>query len=643
MRNNEKKAFWINRPLLTDTLPYETPVIFSNDRFYYALSRKHPENIDAALARIIAPVKSYTIPYSYSIRKDDTRTTLLGVIHPLLQVEFCEFYFRSEGALLWYCSRSEYSIRHPTAVAAVYVEQPTVDSAAASKLGQVEISLEEGEPELDRMVSYFVYGRYNLLSKFYESADFVRLEKKFSLLRHLDISKCFYGIYTHTVSWAAKDKKYAKTNRNGFSFEAEFDKLMQRSNYNETNGIVVGPEISRIFAEVILQDIDRKVAARLREHQLFENRDYSVRRYVDDYSIFANTAANLSKIEQCLRLELEVFKLYLNDSKRQDFGRPFISDLSISRSELTALMSRARAIFDSDQWRQGQSLVSNDRRVLQSLIHELRIIVRKNGIQFGHISGWAIGSLRVMVGSIHSILKIAPTNPGAFDDWYQAISVVLSCSFYLASVDVRVRTTYSLCQILNLIYEKRSIVPAGFFEQIDYTVASEIGSLIISTDANQTDSHERENVELYNLLICGSYILKEKFSRNSAVAAIVKNLNKKHFSYFRFITAKFCFLRDPALFASDLEAINVQVESKVNTQRAVNEDAESYMLMCDFFSSPDVSPIRKKALYDRVYGGSIALKTMENLTNVIGFVDWDAMKIEHTLKRKQLRPVYAVA
>ena len=34
---------------------------------------------------------------------------------------------------------------------------------------------------------------------------------------------------------------------------------MQNLNYGETNGIVIGPEFSRIFAELILQEIDKSV------------------------------------------------------------------------------------------------------------------------------------------------------------------------------------------------------------------------------------------------------------------------------------------------------------------------------------------------------------------------------------------------
>ncbi|MFN8135210.1 MAG: hypothetical protein U0Z17_08290 [Bacteroidales bacterium] len=54
------------------------------------------------------------------------------------------------------------------------------------------------------------------------------------------------------------------------------------------NGIVVGPEISRIFAEIILQNVDINVLNILEKEGRKYEVDYEARRYVDDYFIFSN-------------------------------------------------------------------------------------------------------------------------------------------------------------------------------------------------------------------------------------------------------------------------------------------------------------------------------------------------------------------
>jgi hypothetical protein len=219
-----------------------------------------------ALSKLVKPKKSeeYSIPYNYVITKDSIRTTTLSVVHPLWQLSACDFYCAYEGSLISSCSTSEYSIRRPIALASIYSEKSLSDGPSP-KSRLVYVEDDEKDIDLSNIVSFFAYKNYNLLGKFYDSKEFIALEKKFSFSRNIDISKCFYNIYTHSVTWAVKSKDFAKENRSAYSFEGKFDKLMQLCNYNETNGIVVGPEISRIFAEIIFQDIDRKVMLDLKK------------------------------------------------------------------------------------------------------------------------------------------------------------------------------------------------------------------------------------------------------------------------------------------------------------------------------------------------------------------------------------------
>ena len=155
------------------------------------------------------------------------------------------------------------------------------------------------DAESQYIKSYYTYRPIDLIYKFYDRTEFQRLEQRYNFLMEFDISKCFYHIYTHSITWAVKDKESAKINRNKSTFENIFDKLMQHSNYNETNGIVVGPEISRIFAEIILQQIDLNVLAKLNKSNLKFGIDYDVRRYVDDYFVFSNN----SEINQSKKIE----------------------------------------------------------------------------------------------------------------------------------------------------------------------------------------------------------------------------------------------------------------------------------------------------------------------------------------------------
>lgn len=91
----------------------------------------------------------------------------------------------------------------------------------------------------------------------------------------LDVSKCFDSIYTHGLSWAVKDKAFTKTHVDvSTTFAQAFDQVIRHGNHNETNGIPIGPEASRIFAEILFQEIDRRAIGALGPFVFQGNRTY---------------------------------------------------------------------------------------------------------------------------------------------------------------------------------------------------------------------------------------------------------------------------------------------------------------------------------------------------------------------------------
>ena len=116
-------------------------------------------------------------------------------------------------------------------------------------------------------------------------------EKRFERLYKFDIQSCFDSIYSHSFTWAVSGgKEEYKKHLNGKakSFGDDWDNIMQKMNYNETNGIVIGPEFSRIFAEIILQYIDKKVKQTLLVAGYNFNEHYCCYRYVDDIFFYYN-------------------------------------------------------------------------------------------------------------------------------------------------------------------------------------------------------------------------------------------------------------------------------------------------------------------------------------------------------------------
>jgi hypothetical protein len=261
--------------------------------------------------RLRDKLDNFTVPYEYQIRKDDKRTTTLAIVHPNYQLKIAAFYDHYHQSIISYCGRSRASLRRPVEVVDVFSSNK-LSKGRTLKIGIPHIEAAEGDTEAGHMTSYFAYSRFNLLGRFVESKDFRDLEIQFPVLRTIDISKCFAHIYTHSVTWASKGKEYAKQNAEIHSFEGRFDRLMQGANYNETNGIVIGPEVSRLFAEIILQDVDLALANACSSLEI--DVDYCFRRYVDDYFIFARTIEIAGQVQAALEISLERYKRLISSA-----------------------------------------------------------------------------------------------------------------------------------------------------------------------------------------------------------------------------------------------------------------------------------------------------------------------------------------
>jgi len=317
------------RTVLTDTSPFEVPIIVSNDGFYKNLSqhKSKSERFQKFIGALVLSDAPYTVPYRYSIVKDIDSIRTLSLIHPLGQVQLAEFYHKYGQVICEYASRSPFSIRKPSKIGTTYFYPSPVSDRNKYRSASVDTL------EIDSLVrnpaSYFSYAGFDRLYRFFLSDDHIRLEKKYQFQLSLDIAKCFDSIYTHSIAWAVKSKELAKENTKAASFGNRFDRVMQNLNYKETSGICIGPEASRIFAEIILADVDQNVASSLRKRSLRDKEDFECRRYVDNYYVYANSEETLKTVKHELALALRQYNLHLNDSKSEMLRRPFYTSKSL--------------------------------------------------------------------------------------------------------------------------------------------------------------------------------------------------------------------------------------------------------------------------------------------------------------------------
>ncbi|MFZ1382131.1 MAG: antiviral reverse transcriptase Drt3b [Scrofimicrobium sp.] len=272
-------------------------------------------------------------PYKYRAKRNNGKNRNLAIPHPQSMLAMTYFISEYRDSILYYTNRSNFSIRHPHRVARLHAKK---DAVFKHRRDRESYGFEQSDLEYEYVSSFFSYKRYNNINRFYSSPEFRACERKYPKLIRADISKCFDSIYTHTLSWVTNGIRVSKeaSDREAVdaTFGAKFDHYMQYLNYAETSGIIIGPEFSRIFAEIILQEVDIRVERLLlKEEDMRAGHDYEIMRYVDDYFIFLADARKSHKVEEILAAQLGEFKLHLNDHKQHEFDTPLRSHMSVAK------------------------------------------------------------------------------------------------------------------------------------------------------------------------------------------------------------------------------------------------------------------------------------------------------------------------
>ncbi|MEZ8062665.1 MULTISPECIES: antiviral reverse transcriptase Drt3b [Vibrio] len=478
--------FPIERVVLSDLLPYEVPITFSNRHFYnfivenqvkysngYYYWKKKDTAFDSLVMLLLGLPKSkqvqnfekegikyskvsakkispFTIPFTFNISHKADQYRHLSLIHPRSQIFAVEFYKNNKDLITYYCDKSKFSLRSAKRVAGcTYVDKKSLIEQFDTDGEVIEV---EGE-NYENLKSFFVYDKYSSIFNFYESDEYHDCEGRYSYLSKLDISNCFDSIYTHSIAWAVYSKEYAKNNlsQTKSTFPNVFDSLMQQLNYNETNGIVIGPELSRIFAEIILQAIDNDIVFDLEKSNVFFGVDYHIFRYVDDFFVFYDNQEVFSKIKSSISLCLTRYKLNLNKSKEYFFNRPVITPITIAKKKIADLLSdklkyKIEYVDGTKEIEKASLYFSKS-----SLITDFKSILHTSDVSYGDILNYTLSILEKKVRKILLVYTKVPESENVDKQLISALVSLIEFSFFIYSMSPKVNGTIKLCRIMQQI------------------------------------------------------------------------------------------------------------------------------------------------------------------------------------------------
>lgn len=695
---NKKRSlnpkFKYQRPILTDVLPFEVPPTFSNGGFFHFLTEYNvkihlkgtetrvvweceTDEVDATISIIFgtkpqnhnnfcneiikrdgvdvyqrrwAITEKWTKPFQFKISHKENDYRQLTVIHPRNQLMVADFYHQNSAQILFQCERSNFSIRRPNSVVKSTKFSDRLHKSSQSKGRD---TIEEAGKEYENLGSYFSYKSYSNIFKFYEHYKYHNAEKKFGRLLKLDVSKCFDSIYTHSMPWTTLSSAAVKSSKDSIkqsqaTFGGRFDSLMQCMNQGETNGIVIGPEFSRVFAEIILQGVDQKLEDKLASSdRLQHKKDYEIFRYVDDYFIFHNNDANAEKISRHLEHLLKEVKLNLNMAKRERFERPIVTNLTIAKNKVGKIFADHLIIDEKEEAAEdgGEAITFYSLKARQErLIVDFKTVLVESDVKYKDLLNYTLSAIERRTQKYFKSYEKTPESHQRPKQLSKSLIGILEFCFFVYAASPRVNFSVKLTRIVSSMVDglHRLNVPRDEKQQVfKYAFDN------IKRELKNSAQQEYREMEVLYLVLALKKLGRDYCLGQDDLASFlgieIKDDGTWHRSmpmdYFSVIVA-LQYVGGRNRYAGLRKFIEENVlQTFANRSAYINRDAELIMLYLDLQCCPYVDSSTKNTLFKHFSKGASDELSIQKSAKY-WFTNWDNFDLSEELDKKRTREVY---
>ena len=355
--------------ILTDILPVELSELYSLNKFYDYLVENQTElnkvieeiqHMKAEGNRIMFEDKWPTIPLKYNILKGVDSTREINLLQPLSILNIFLFIECYQKEILTRLEENAvYSLRYHKKNTDLYYKKRV--NKASQYFGRISEKIDKGI--LQQTGAYYKIKKFNSVASFTNSRIWQQCNFKYKHYAKADYKSCFGSIYTHTYKWIIERNVIDSKNAKNSNLYITIDRILQNINGRSSNGLIVGPEFSRMIAELLLQQIDCEVKMELKANNKENGVDYRIFRYVDDIFIFANSPEEVDLILKIISSNAQKYLLYLNELKLYKGQTPVVQNRWISKTR--ELAEKVSNLFYSKQ--ELTNLDSVDKHLLKDI------------------------------------------------------------------------------------------------------------------------------------------------------------------------------------------------------------------------------------------------------------------------------------
>ena len=602
--------------ILTDLLPVEITELFTLKPFYdYLIENK--KVVDDALKKMklcVASNKSIpftsgwaTSPLKFNILKGNDGLREISLMQPLSMLNiylFLELY--QKELLILLKENSIFSLRYHKKSTDLYYKKST--KKTAEYYNSPSKRIEKGA--LQQTGAYFKIHKFNSVSSFTSSKLWQQLNLKYKYFAKIDYKSCFDSIYTHVYKWVIEKNVVESKGVENSNLYIVIDRILQNINARSSNGVIVGPEFSRMIVEILLQHIDVEVSLDLLECNLERNKEYNVYRYVDDIYIFANSSDDIDKIISTISGVSHKYLIHLNELKFLKSKTPFTLNSWLSKTREMA--DRISSLFyshdelknkeDDEKYliRDGHLPIDKIKSDFNNLIcdfpNEKRTIVsfalstllnniskKKNGIQILK-KGKASKAFKILELMLYIV---------SFCPCFENIQKVISIFVYIND-EINLKKDVHKTKLQSLIHDYVFILERGnlndlcnlllLFKEYELTIPSNYEDIIF-----------KNIVKLNNPLLLANYLLYSKYyepyhktilqETEKIIVEQIEHITNNEEMLHKEFWYVLVFCNCPFLSATTKEKID-EIINRVKIKASGEKPSEMFInLICDFLQS----------------------------------------------------------
>lgn len=358
--------------ILTDLLPVEISEVFSFRPLYDYLMKKEQQkelfelaeklkSLQAEGSKVMFQDSWATMPFKYNILKGNDSLREMSLIQPLSALNLYLFMECYQKDILNFFNKNHcYSIRYHKKSSDLFYK---TRSKRAIEYFPREMRRRMGKAAVQQTGAFFKIAMFESINSFADSRLWRMANFQYKYYAKMDYKSCFDSVYSHVYKWIIErnviDSKDAK-NSNLF---ITIDRILQNINGRQSNGLIVGPEFSRMIAEVLLQQIDTEIMLALSGNGLERNKNYTTFRYVDDIFVFSDTQENLNYIIKTFEAVGNRYLLHLNELKLVKGVTPCLPKLWLERTRILADV--INGLFDNRKKSEYDKLPEEDKYIIK--------------------------------------------------------------------------------------------------------------------------------------------------------------------------------------------------------------------------------------------------------------------------------------